>query len=500
MALDSMNGSQRVIKNVLAGGLGTALGGLLQMAAVVLIARRISIADFGIYTFLIALTFILQRSADLGTTYILTRELSVTPERTSELLGGTLSLAWIVCVMALILMAPVVLMSHFNRVVVLGVLMSLMGFTQFQSNCYMAVLVAREDNEVQALGFVLHKLFLLLSVWAALVVNRGLGAVVTAYLASAAFQWVFYRSAVVALCGERPRLGVDTRLWKFLLSNSLPVGGTNVVRLLGEQVDILMLTFLADPRVVGLYGAPYKLTVGLRFVPQAMMQAVFPVYSRAGGPGGSAARFHQIYERGLRMMALIAFPVALLFIGAPVTLTRGLLGARYLASAPAMRLLGVAVWLLFVASPFPFLLTALDRQRSLFISCAAGFVVRGALVAAFTPRLSFLGPCWALIISEILLLGMWLYALRNAGFGLDLVQMLWRPCLASLLMAAIIYIAKPQSLLGLVAPALLGTGAYVLLVTWLGAFSDSELAMGREGIQFLRPMMERWSRQLRSGS
>ncbi len=494
-----MKGSQRVIKNVLAGGLGTAAGGVLQMAAVVLIARQISIADFGIYTFMVALTFILQRAADLGTTYILTREVSVAPQRTMELLSATLSLAWIVCAAAAVLMTGVVLLTRMDRVVLLTALMSLAGLTQFHCNCYIAILVAREDNEIQALGFVLHKVFLLVTIWVALALRPVLEAVVAAYLLSAVFQWLFYRHAVVAICG-RPRLSVDTRLWKYLLADSLPLGATNVVRLLGEQVDILMLGFLADPRVVGLYGAPYKLTVGLRFIPQAMMQAIFPLYSRAAGPDGSRAEFHQIYERGLRAMTLVAFPAAMLFICAPVTLTRGLLGARYLASAPAMRLLGIAVWLLFVASPFPFVLTALNRQRSLFITSAAGLVLRAALVAALTPRLSFLGPCWALIITETALVAMWLGELWKSGFGLDLVQMLWRPGLASLFMAAVIHFSNPQSLPGLIVPTLLGTAAYLLLIARLGAISDSELAMGWEGMHFLRPMVERWSRQLRSGS
>jgi O-antigen/teichoic acid export membrane protein len=190
----------------------------------------------------------------------------------------------------------------------------------------------------------------------------------------------------------------------------------------------------------------------------------------------------------------------MLFICAPVTLTRGLLGARYLASAPAMRLLGIAVWLLFVASPFPFVLTALNRQRSLFVTSAAGLVLRAALVAALTPRLSFLGPCWALIITETALVAMWLGELWKSGFGLDLVQMLWRPGLASLFMAAVIHFSNPQSLPGLIVPTMLGTAAYLLLIARLGAISDSELAMGWEGMHFLRPMVERWSRQLRSGS
>lgn len=494
-----MKRSQRVIKNVLAGGLGTALGGVLQMAAVVLIARRIAIADFGLYTFMIALTFILQRSVDLGTTYILTREVSVKPERTLELLSGTLSLAWIICGAAVVLMGAIVVLASMNRAVVLTSLMSLAGLTQFQCNCYVAILVAREDNEIQALGFVLHKLFLLVAVCVALAIQRTLGAVVAAYMLGAAFQWLFFRHTVVTLCGK-PRLHADTNLWKFLLSNSLPVGGANVVRLLGEQVDILMLGFLANERVVGLYGAPYKLTVGLRFIPQAMIQAVFPLYSRAGGPDGSASEFHLIYERGLRAMALIAFPASMLFICTPATLTRGLLGARYLASAPALRLLGIAVWLLFVASPFPFLLTALNRQRALFITAAIGFILRGGLVAALTPKLSFLGPCWALIITEIILVGMWIGELWNAGFGVDLAQMLWRPCLASLFMAAIIHFSRPHSLLALAPPALLGASVYFFLITWLGAISEDELTMGWEGVQFMRPLMQRWSRQLRSGS
>ena len=215
-----------------------------------------------------------------------------------------------------------------------------------------------------------------------------------------------------------------------------------------------------------------------------MMQAIFPLYSRAAGPDGSRAQFHQIYERGLRAMTLVAFPAAMLFICAPVTLTRGLLGARYLASAPAMRLLGIAVWLLFVASPFPFVLTALNRQRSLFVTSAAGLVLRAALVAALTPRLSFLGPCWALIITETALVAMWLGELWKSGFGLDLVQMLWRPGLASLFMAAVIHFSNPQSLPGLIVPTMLGTAAYLLLIARLGAISDSELAMGWEGMHF----------------
>jgi hypothetical protein len=44
-----MKQSQRIVKNVVAGGFAVGLGGLLQLAAVVLVARSVSVSDFGIY-------------------------------------------------------------------------------------------------------------------------------------------------------------------------------------------------------------------------------------------------------------------------------------------------------------------------------------------------------------------------------------------------------------------------------------------------------------------
>jgi O-antigen/teichoic acid export membrane protein len=49
-----MKQSQRIVKNVLAGGVAVGLGGLLQLAAIVLVARSVSVSDFGIESFLLA--------------------------------------------------------------------------------------------------------------------------------------------------------------------------------------------------------------------------------------------------------------------------------------------------------------------------------------------------------------------------------------------------------------------------------------------------------------
>ncbi len=46
-----MTQARRIAKNILAGGISTAAGGLLRPAAVLPIARQISVAQFGLDSF-----------------------------------------------------------------------------------------------------------------------------------------------------------------------------------------------------------------------------------------------------------------------------------------------------------------------------------------------------------------------------------------------------------------------------------------------------------------
>ena len=495
-----MKQSQRVVKNVLAGGVSTAAGGLMQLAAVLLVARWLTVAEFGTYAFMVSLAFILQRLADLGVTSILVRDMAVEPSRIGELLGIALSLAWAVCAAVVMLMTlAIFLLPVDRRMGVLTLIMGIGSLSQFQCNCYGSVLISQEENDLQSSGFILHKISLLLTVLVALGIRSGLPGVVTAHLLSSIFQWRFNRWIVVKRY-VRPRLSFNIELWKRILADSIPMGATNVVRLVSEQVDILILTALTNLQVVGLYSGPYKLCTGLRFIPLAMVLALFPVYSRAAGISGSRAEFQEMYERGARGFLLLGAPVAVVFLCAPATLTSGLLGAHYLAAAPVMRLLGIGVLLLFVGSPFPFLLTALGQQRFLFVSSAIAFVLRASLDLAWTPVFGFLGPCWAVIVSETFLIMMWTARLWSMGYTLALGKILWRPCLAGLVMAVIIEVLRARSLISLAPIAIAAAAVYLIVIVKLGAISEDELEMGKEGIYFVRPYLAQWSRQLRSGS
>jgi O-antigen/teichoic acid export membrane protein len=491
-----MTQSQRIVKNVLAGGLSTALGGLLHLLAILIVARHVSVRDFGSYSFMLAFAFILQRLSDLGVCNILMRDMAISPRSIGSLLGGALALAWIVTATLILLMFAGVLIIPFDRETgLLTVVMGIGGASQFQCGLYGATLRSQEDNELQALGFVLHKIILLAMISGFALLGLTLRVVVLSHLVSNICQWLFYRWLVIQRYA-RPKLRIDTALWKYLAVNSIPIGAAGVVRLLAEQADILILAWLTDSRAVALFSGPYKIAAGLRFVPQAMMIAAYPHYARTASSSSHSYDFREAYERGLKGMMLFAFPVALMFLFHPDLLAIGLLGRRYAASASAMRLLSMGVFLLFIASIYPYVITALDRQRVLFISSTIALVIRVSLDFILTPHWGFVAPCLSLAVSESALVAMWIGSMWRLGFPVPLGKLLWRPIVASVLTAPLVCAFHPHSLF-LLAPAMLpAIAVYVVALFMLGTFSTDDIRVFRESIDFVRPLVYSWSRQL----
>src|SRR5262249_12068687 len=91
----AMKQSQRIVKNILAGALGVGLGGLLQLPAIVFIARSVGVTVFGTYSFILAFSMFFQLLADSGLSNILVRELATKPERMGEILGAAMLLIWV---------------------------------------------------------------------------------------------------------------------------------------------------------------------------------------------------------------------------------------------------------------------------------------------------------------------------------------------------------------------------------------------------------------------
>jgi O-antigen/teichoic acid export membrane protein len=490
-----MKQSQRIVKNVLAGGFAVGAGGLLQLAAVVLVARSVSVSDFGVYSFILAFAVFFQLLADSGLSNILMRELAKQPEKLADILGAALSLIWALSIAVELIILLIVPFLHFSlEVKLLTVAMGAATLSLFHCAGYGSALRSQEDNELHALGFLVHKILFCALIFLGLRLGLALVGIVFAHLIPNVLLCFYFRWVVVRRY-SRPKMRIDLPMWKYLLTNSIPVGGATMVRLLAQQVDVMILSWLSDLRTVGLFSGPYRISMALRFIPQTFAIPLYPMYSRLAMRPETKDELQTAYTRSVKFFVVAGFPIATLFFifsGKMITL---LLGEKYQVALPAMQLLGVAFLPFFVSSPFPFLLTALDKQRFLMVSSIFSLALRVGLNFALIPFYGYMGPCIAFFASETVMLIIWSEKLSRLGFPIGLLKVTWRPLLASGCIGIALHFIQGVSLLWLIPATLLGLVVYLLILVLLGTFSNSDLKLAKEGLSFLQPFLAKWSGQ-----
>jgi O-antigen/teichoic acid export membrane protein len=89
------------------------------------------------------------------------------------------------------------------------------------------------------------------------------------------------------------------------------------------------------------------------------------------------------------------------------------------------------------------------------------------------PRFGVWAAAIITVITEVVFLAQYLWALRDRGAIGSLVRLLWRPALASSVMALVLRILPLHALLPMI---VLGTGVYGGMILLLGAVQREELA------------------------
>jgi len=101
----------------------------------------------------------------------------------------------------------------------------------------------------------------------------------------------------------------------------------------------------------------------------------------------------------------------------------------------------------------------------------------------------------AFIAAETLNVLLWTQKLSRMGFASRFLPVLWRSLLASLLMGAILYLARQQSLLIFAPAAVLAMLVYVIAVVKLRILSPKDIELAREGAGFLKPFLASRAKQ-----
>ncbi len=257
----------------------------------------------------------------------------------------------------------------------------------------------------------------------------------------------------------------DWNLQRSLINKGFPLMLIHLLQTVFISIDVLLLRLMLDngEEVVGWYQNAYKWFNALQVIPAFFTLALFPIISREIERALDSAR--RMYMMSLKLMLLLALPIAAYTTFLAYFLVRLLAGQQYLPNGAIA--LQIVIWSIpfgWLNSVTNYVLIALglERMQPRAFAIAVGFnIVTNILLI---PRFSFVAASVTTILSEVVLMAVFAFYLRQRMRDVDILSLMWRPWLVTLLMVGGMWLGSQLHVtLGLVAGALIYPAGLFLL-------------------------------------
>jgi O-antigen/teichoic acid export membrane protein len=442
---------------------------IVSLIIAILIARSLTVADFGRFGLALALAGIFEVFASFGLSPLLTREAAADPAKGRDIYRLALGIRlWLGGLTALAMIAFSLVMDYdeaTRRAIWLAAGIAWANALETASN---SLFDGYQRMELTVISTIVRALVLLAAVSAAVVMGWGLAGVVGAYLFNAWF------SAVYTAWLARTRLAGVTlsprvRGQLAMLRQAAPFFMIGIVWVVAFRIDMVLLERLTDTESVGLYRSGYAFFELLLALPILATRALYPAL--AAGLAESRDRWHALLAAALRVYWLVALPVSIgsLLVGA--RLVPLFYGAKYADGGQVVALIGAFIWVWFGTMTFGWALTAADRLWDVLVGNTFAMVFNILANLMLIPPLGFFGSALATVLSELSLLVFFLYVMYTSFGGLPRRVFPWRAVPAAAALAGVTWYLRDANL-GLVIAV--GAAVYAALVWACRALTDEE--------------------------
>ncbi|ABY36911.1 MAG TPA: flippase [Chloroflexus aurantiacus] len=502
---DPANTARRIFKNsAITFGLRLFVRGL-DTVILLLLVGSLDPAALGAYnTAALLVAQYLATFTEFGLGVLLIREVARHPNAAQRLFGVTLGLRLILIGVAAVPVAWLVITAY-HAIGTLGLSEPLTNEGQqaiwillltlvpgAYSGAVTALYNAAERMEVPAVIEVFTALLSFLARIGVLVLGWGvIGLAWAAVFVSSITALIFLALQVRTFF--TPTLSFDGTALRQLVPQALPLMLNNLLSVIFFRFDLFIVRAFGGSNadlLVQQYVLPYQLLNIALVLPPAVTFAVFPLLARRAG--GARSELASAQQRTLHLLLLIAFPLAMLMTVLADDLVWLFARRRFAEYLPSVTVLAVLAWFLplsFVNGLLQYVLIAIERQTAItraFVIGAA-FNLTANLIAIplairwGRPQDALLAAAVITILSEVVLYMVFHPVLRREGLAPAIHRLMWRPALASLLMAvamapAILWL---PGWLGSVGAILIGPVVYVAGLWMLGAIGAEELALAR---------------------
>ncbi len=437
----------------------------------VLVVRTLGGEEFGQYWIVMAWAGLFSVIGDLGITQYLTREIARSPQRNDDLFWDTVSLRFVLAVLATVVtVGGALLLTNYSSDIILGILLFCgTYFFQVFLAPLTSVLVGRERIDIssaltvvtQVLWMVFAGLFLFLGfnfLW------LFIAGILSMPVVTALAYWFVRRNNL-----GPPRLRVNPALWMSVVRAGLPFGFTQIALSFAFRIDTIVLSQHVSDYEVGLYNVAYNLVLMLLGFATSIGAAMMPTLSREHARAPSS--IVPWYYWSVRVMLFISLPIAVGGMLIAPAIVGMLYGPDILPAAVALTIL---VW------DLPFVMYhAFGGQIAQSIVhegfAARVFIILGitnlALNLLLVPQFGVIGAAFATVITDMVGSAQFYFFFRREfGSGLKLKR-LFRLAIAATGMGIVTFLMRDSNIILIIISS---AAVYFGLVILLGAFSPEE--------------------------
>jgi O-antigen/teichoic acid export membrane protein len=437
------------------------------------LARYLGKENFGHYSFTYSFVGMFQVIAWLGIHRILVREVARSPDQARRYYGNALSIKLLLSLLAATVLVAAVYMRHDLNSLTRQIIFIAGAETLIRTygTVNASLFRAFEQMHIEPILTLIDLGTSTVGVFIAIIFDLGLVGVMIAFLCGATVYMVVGLLLVSRVIGK-PALQGQISIWRFLVKESLPIGGSVGIQNLYARQGTVYLRSFRDIGQVGIYGGGLRIYGLITIISAAIVSALFPTLSRRAL--GARETLVAAIETNLKLLTLISGGIAMLLFLMSGVIVPLLLGQELSEVTLVIQLLCPAIVFAFAATLFNDLLESTNLQQLNTIAWIIVLALNLILNITLTPRMGYIGTTLAFLVTEILFALITFYFVWKRVGRLALFSAVIKPLVPAFFSWTLGWILLPKLGLGSLLVALLLYG----LLTWkLQIFTREEIGM-----------------------
>jgi len=437
--------STKILKNSVFILLSRGIQIASSFFVVVVVARYLSVDQYGEYSYILAFVSSIMALAYFGIQSVLIREIANDNTLAAQILGAAIELRTLLSVIAVLALCISMYVMELR-----GLLLAA-GFIAIASEFFLSFSMLSK-SVFQAFEKMIYEPFIALM--NGLVLSTGIATVI---FFDMGFVWLFIAPAFANLTQlvlsslilsrkfVRPAFTVERAVFKKFLKDSVVIGVGIFFYQNLFKINVLMLKWFGTISDVSYFQAPHSLIMQLQVVPMSLVMALFPVLSRLMNT--DPEKLALLYEKIFRFLL-----VGSIFCGMNISLFSSeiigiVYGSKYIHSVTALTIVSWAIIPLTMDMFLNIVLIAMHKQKYSVIYAGVTLVMNSLLAVIFIPSHGYVAASYLSVLSYTVLFLCSLYFVGQNGLHVRLDRTIVKMLATVFISAAAIVILKPLSIL-----------------------------------------------------